>query len=323
MKRPCPDWNGSGSSSSFEYKVSDVYDKQLMSICFTNVPLLKSIPKREAASFARCWAKLFDAALSKEDASLWFDAFRFPKCILLAPVRGGRRLTRTKSVADLVGERLLKWQTTPEARAELWNEVFSRSQSSSRVSSPTPKLEKSVLNALRQGDVRKALQLFVAAPIAPKCDATFSALKALHPIGMNHVTPPAPDEPVHEPASFRSERVIEALNSFAPTSAAGLLAIALICCSNALVQSRFTLRTLSLALSMCWLVVAHLYFCSPFSLEVYRSLCKRMPLLFALCAVVTLCAGWLPSVFVWEAKIRSRRHLKTRILVLAAQVEWR
>ena len=222
MKRPCPDWNGSGSSSSFEYKVSDVYDKQLMSICFTNVPLLKSIPKREAASFARCWAKLFDAALSKEDASLWFDAFRFPKCILLAPVRGGRRLTRTKSVADLVGERLLKWQTTPEARAELWNEVFSRSQSSSRVSSPTPKLEKSVLNALRQGDVRKALQLFVAAPIAPKCDATFSALKALHPIGMNHVTPPAPDEPVHEPASFRSERVIEALNSFAPTSAAGL-----------------------------------------------------------------------------------------------------
>ena len=46
------------------------------------------------------------------------------------------------------------------------------------MSSPVPNLEKSVIAALRAGDVRKALQLFVS---APKGEATFAALKALHP----------------------------------------------------------------------------------------------------------------------------------------------
>ena len=41
--------------------------------------------------------------------------------------------------------------------------------------------EKRVLGALRVKDVRKALQMFVAAPIAPKTEETFNALKSLHP----------------------------------------------------------------------------------------------------------------------------------------------
>jgi hypothetical protein len=35
--------------------VASVYDKQLMAICFTNVPLLKVIPKREDSYFAKKW----------------------------------------------------------------------------------------------------------------------------------------------------------------------------------------------------------------------------------------------------------------------------
>ena len=86
--------------------------------------------------------------------------------------------------------------------------------------SPVPNLEKSVIAALRLGDVRKALQLFVAAPIAPKCEATFTALKALHPQSRSSVEPAT--APVRDAPMFTDDRVREALCSFAPTSAAGL-----------------------------------------------------------------------------------------------------
>jgi hypothetical protein len=92
-----------------------------------------------------------------------------------------------------------------------------------------------VVAALRAGDVRKALQMFVSAPIAPKSEATFAALKALHPQSSSKVTPSSdsvPDAPV-----FTEDRVREALCSFAPTSAAGVLAIVPLCCSSALVWS--------------------------------------------------------------------------------------
>ena len=99
-----------------------------------------------------------------------------------------------------------------EKKDILWQAVLGRSQkASTHVSSPTPNLEKSVISTLRLGDVRKALQLFVSAPIAPKCDATFAALKALHPAATSHVEPAA--APVHDAPSFTADRVREALCS--------------------------------------------------------------------------------------------------------------
>jgi hypothetical protein len=35
--------------------VTSAYDRELMAICFTNAPLMKVIPKREVALFARMW----------------------------------------------------------------------------------------------------------------------------------------------------------------------------------------------------------------------------------------------------------------------------
>ena len=102
----------------------------------------------------------------------------FPQVCALGPVRG-RRISRVQSKADLVFARISKW--SEGGRDELWSAVVSRSQAPACSASPTPDLEKSVIAALRLSDVRKALQLFVSAPIAPKCDATFQALKALHP----------------------------------------------------------------------------------------------------------------------------------------------
>jgi hypothetical protein len=178
---------------------------------------MKVVPRREASLFATEWIRLLDNALDRKDVGSWVEFFRFPKCILLAPIRGGRRVSRSQSMADLVHSRLKKWHAEKEAQ---WEAVLARCQRSPRVSSPVPCLEKSVVAALRAGDVRKALQMFVSAPIAPKGEATFAALKALHPQSSSEVSPPSdsvPDAPV-----FTEDRVREALCSFAPTSAAGV-----------------------------------------------------------------------------------------------------
>jgi hypothetical protein len=96
----------------------------------------------------------------------------------------------------VVNARLSSW---PEHKDALWATVLTRASqkpAAARVSSPTPNLEKSVIAALRLGDVRKALQLFVSAPIAPKCDATFASLKALHPQDVPPVLPSV--APIHD-----------------------------------------------------------------------------------------------------------------------------
>ena len=61
---------------------------------------------------------------------------------------------------------------------------------------------------------------YLSMPIAPKCDATFDALKALHPQSMSPVDEPI--DPIHVATVFTDDDVRKALNSFPPTSAAGL-----------------------------------------------------------------------------------------------------
>src|SRR6201988_5063241 len=105
----------------------------------------------------------------------------YPKCILLAPVRSGRRFSRVQSRADLVNSRIVSWA---ENKSALWQGVLSRSQKSK--SKPLASVstrhhfEKRVLYALRANDATKAIQMFTAAPIAPKSPETFQALKELH-----------------------------------------------------------------------------------------------------------------------------------------------
>ena len=67
-----------------------------------------------------------------------------------------------------------------------------------RVAPAEVPLEKSVLKALRLGDVRKALQLFNSAPIAPKTQETIDSLKSLHPESKSPVGPPtSPSQMLH------------------------------------------------------------------------------------------------------------------------------
>ena len=81
-------------------------------------------------------------------------------------------------------------------------------------------LEKNVIKALRMGDVRKALQLFTAVPIAPKTPETVKALKDLHPVGKLPVGQPTSE--VSASPYFCDKIIREALATFSPCSAAGV-----------------------------------------------------------------------------------------------------
>jgi len=133
---------------------------------------MKQIPKRESPLFAKTWSALLEEALQQADPNSWFNFFCLPKCILLAPVRGGKRISKSRSQADVVHDRLLQWGK--DGRTALWQAVLSRGGRTHR----TPEkpadaagkvaadqaLEKRVTQLVKNGDTRKALQQFTVLP---------------------------------------------------------------------------------------------------------------------------------------------------------------
>jgi hypothetical protein len=100
-------------SKGAESKVA--YD-ELLGLCKTVVPMLKRIPRAAASQFARTWAQLLWEATKSGSLSAWAAFFMFPKAVLFAPPRGGKRFSKKRSMADLLLDRISKW-------SELWNEV--------------------------------------------------------------------------------------------------------------------------------------------------------------------------------------------------------
>ena len=92
--------------------------------------------------------------------------------------------------------------------------VFAEEASNRKVSEEQRKIETAAVSALRLGDVKKALRTLCSAPIAPKCDATFQALEALHP--QSSIPASLPDSGV---PSFDKELVRRAIKTFGPGSA--------------------------------------------------------------------------------------------------------
>jgi len=172
----------------------------------------------------------------------------FPKAVLLAPARMGKRVSQKKgSMATQVLERLRLWSAD---RDGLWNEVLSRAarkarpvsdgKSEVKASERSEKsvkvrsLEKSVIAAIHEGDVHKALRALFAAPLAPNTEATFLQLIKLHPRG----DPPAP-LPMFQAPTFSRELVKTALASFPAVQPLVFLVIDRPSCSSVRERSRF------------------------------------------------------------------------------------
>ena len=208
--------------AGLESKANRTFSISLMEICKLDVPLVKRVPNSQRSCFALEWARLLNEAVFSKQLGSWAEFFCFPKCVLWTPVRGGKRLAKQASIADIVKTRLRKWKTDKEG---LWKEAVARSQAAVRYESePAPavakdaaRTEKAVLSALRIGDVRKALQLLNSAPIAPKNEATLKCLRKLHPA--SDIPTPIP----HCETPFFNEDVVrKSLCTFGPGSAAGL-----------------------------------------------------------------------------------------------------
>ena len=86
---------------------------------------MKRIPNSQRSAFATSWGKLLDAAVHSGQLSSWTDFFMYPKCILWTPVRGGSRLSKKRSMADLVESRIAKWKSDPDS---LWKDAVARSK---------------------------------------------------------------------------------------------------------------------------------------------------------------------------------------------------
>ena len=189
-----------------------------MEIARLDTPLLKRVPTVAATSFATTWARLLDAAVESGSVNSWSEFFMFPKCMLWSPMRGGWRVSSKRSQGALVLGRLARW---PDDKAHLWQDAVARSQKRVEKAAVQPtekqRSEARIVSALRMGDVRKALQMLISAPIAPKTDETLERLRKLHPSG-----PPSEKPPQREAPRFKVDVVRAALSSFGPCSAAGL-----------------------------------------------------------------------------------------------------
>jgi hypothetical protein len=149
-------------------------------------------------------------ALESREPRAWFFFFLFPRVVLRAPPRGGRKVSRSVGVSELVRARIDNWDA-------LKAEPLPDPVSPSRLS---PSVERRAVSALREGDVRKALRQLVSAPLAPTSDDTFGRLRSLHP--SSSLPPPSVPSALPPAPHFSEDLVRLALQSFPPSSAAGL-----------------------------------------------------------------------------------------------------
>jgi hypothetical protein len=200
-------------------------DPGLLSICMTDVAMLKRLPNATESVFAATWASLLNEALYTGDKADWWYYFAFPKAILLAPPRGGKRISKKRSYTQLIYGRIQTWREGVVGIELLWSKVVKaaeirKAKGPSAQSASKSKEAKSVA-MLRDGDVKKALQNLTSAPIAERSVETWEKLKDLHPAGVP-VRPRAPDDILPEAPRFSSEVVYSALCSFNPCAAGGL-----------------------------------------------------------------------------------------------------
>ena len=159
--------------SGLEQKQEQLFFVPLMEICQLNSTLLERIPNSQRSEFATVKGRLLHDDVDSGHLSQWSQFFMFPKCIFWSPVRGGKRLSKRTTVAQMVSTRIEKWKIDRKA---LWKDVQTRSQKNSMpektVEQDKAKLETAEIGAFRIGDVRKALQMLNSAPIAAKTPET-------------------------------------------------------------------------------------------------------------------------------------------------------
>ena len=170
-----------------EHKGDDWTLPPLDEVFSTNRPTLTFVPAAHRQAWGSVLAKeLYNVRLNNS-LEAWTRLFMLPKCVLVAPKRGGKRnrgdnLTITE-LCDSWTAGELEW---------LWNRSR-RPEPDSKPHSADPKrvAQTAILHA-RHGRLGKACAALSSSGLAPDSPATWEKLKAKHPVA----NPPEDVEPV-------------------------------------------------------------------------------------------------------------------------------
>ena len=190
----------------------------LESVLTSRVPTMRHIPKAARIPCAEAFTAALEAFAQTPDLSTSFLVLAFPKLVLRAIPRGGRK--HQKQAAKLVFARLQQWRTGQfHQLLTLGSPVPARTRRAEPPAEPdsiSPSLRRAVVQAAADGALSKAARLLFNGS-TPSADA-HAALQALHPAA-------DPVEPGTRPAGdlldIARSSVLRAALSFPPGSGAG------------------------------------------------------------------------------------------------------
>ncbi len=157
----------------------------LDTIMSSKVRTLKHVPKKARLLWAQAFTRAMAQVNDTQSVQAWTELLMLPKCVLLAPPRGGKK-HRNKSAAFTL-DRLSCWLAGE--RTTLWEEATKGHKRSHTKQDSPEDLRRRAEALCREGFDRKACSALLSAGILPESPDTTKELRNLHPRA------PAPQSP--------------------------------------------------------------------------------------------------------------------------------
>jgi hypothetical protein len=191
----------------------------LENVSSAKVRTLKHVPKKARQLWAQALTRAMALVNETQSVEAWTELLMLPKCVLLAPPRGGKK--NKNQAAAFTLDRLSCWLTGE--RTTLWEEATS-SHKRSRPKPESPEDVRRRAEALcREGFDRKACAALLSCGILPESLDTTNELRNLHPPAPAPRCPDLASLPAADELS--PDAVSKVLKSFPLDSAPGPTAL--------------------------------------------------------------------------------------------------
>ena len=139
---------------------------------------------KDRLAFALALCSALRSALHDNSEDAWLKVFMLPKCILLAPKRGGRH-HKPVPISHLCA------QWSKGEFSALWNRAFNHHSSGPHpTSNHKSSTVQTAVSLAREGLLSKACQVLTSSGLAPNNNTTWNILVSKHPKGTPPPTPP-------------------------------------------------------------------------------------------------------------------------------------
>ncbi len=182
-------------------------------------------PPQILDTWREVYSKTITDIVSYNNIYYWSLYYMLPYCILVRPVRGGKKNSSKKSQLNLLFARLKRWKEGDFA--SLWSEatqlidhMLKNSRSCDSYQQNNQMKKKKVFKLVAQGRFSDACKSVSSSGIAPSGVDTFNKLKSKHPEGPEYETPPN----LPRALDFTIIDVMRAVYSFSRGSSGGIFA---------------------------------------------------------------------------------------------------